>query len=134
MCPLWLLYLVAWHIGGRLYRGLYYVEFVQPLFSDFRNVYGLTDTGNFSYRHLFMLLIVNPAIVVRYAVIGSFLAGFVYSSVLMFYVFVCYCILLYLLVLVSGYAWNIVRLSTRWTILRQTCYFARCYVRDVAED
>ena len=133
MSPLCLLYhLISWHLGGCLYRGLYYVELVQPRFIASRSVYGSPDTGWHSYYSL-LLCLVNPSIVLYYAVIGSYVASLIYSSLLIFYVLVCYCIVLYLVLFFSRYAWKTTKLSTRWSICRQLYYYARCYGRDIVE-
>ena len=100
MCPLFLLYLlIAWHVGGRLYRGLYYVDLLRPRSMVLQDVYAFPDTNCFSYRQLLLLWLLNPAIVCHYAVIVSFVTAFVYSSVLIFYVVLCYSMLFYAIAL-----------------------------------
>ena len=134
MCPLFLLYLlIAWHVGGRLYRGLYYVDLLRPRSMVLQDVYAFPDTNCFSYRQLLLLWLLNPAIVCHYAVIVSFVTAFVYSSVLIFYIVVCYCIALYLLLSFHVYVWQISKLSIRWSMARRAFYYSRCYVRDIVD-
>ena len=135
MTPLCLLYhLISWHIGGRLYRGLYYADLLRPRSMALQAAYAFPDTNCFSYRHFLLLWLLNPAIVCHYAVIVSFVTAFVYSSVLIFYLVVCYCIALYLVLSFHVYVWQIAKLSIRWSMARQASYYARCYVRDIVED
>ena len=51
--------------------------------------------GNFRYWHTIVLFLFSPAALVNYGLIGALFAAFIYSGFLMFYLLVCYFIILF---------------------------------------
>ena len=98
-CVYWL---VAYAHGGPHWRCLLYhclSDRLRPIRSChfYLSLPGYRSHCDFSYWHLLPLFLCNPVILLNYGRILTFVWCFSYAIGLLFYLFVCYCIGLYLL-------------------------------------
>ena len=129
--PFLIFWLVAYLVSGPSWRRLAYHTLVGQRFAyQWLTIRSMDD---FSYWQLLLLFVCNPVVLLNYGHIMAFLWCFFYGIALLFYVFVCYIIGLYLLLQFCYRFWYIAKLYNRGSIFRHTCFFARCYCRDLWE-
>ena len=131
-----LYFLVAQLHAGELFRRLIYVDLLQPLSIDPRlchRLFPYRRASDFYFWQLLLVLLCNPVVVFHYARICASIVALLYSIAILFYLFVCYCIGMYLVVLFSAKAGHTIMLYNRGSIVRHSFYFVRCYMRGVWE-
>ena len=117
--------IVAYAVGGSLYRSLLYVELLQPLSIKLRPCYLLLlqdSVGDVSYRQLLFLLLCNPVVVLHYGQLCALLFAFTYRCLLLSYLIVCYAVIVLFALECAAIAYCNLRQYNRGSLVRHSLY------------